>query len=620
MQKYGVGVAIGFVLFALYAKQFVFNTYVEIDLETYINYKAPVQIYWAAKDEPFSERRVQTRWIYSKHNIIRIRTGDLSDGGRLRIDPIRYKGHAKIRSVYIDRSGYKPVWLKSEETLSTLKPVNDIASAVYEDEGLVITTTGGDSQLELDLDLEKLPGISWHHVVNFLLIMAASILVAPVIARGFQSLSYVPVCLFTVFVLAWTMSVVSRPAYHPDEVTHLNSIRYYQNYVLPPAVDAPEMVYTYSEYGNSRLNGNEIYYPLAGFFARLTDTFKQPLVVSSRAFSLLMLALIVLLVIRSESLRMIATPLLVTPQVWYQYSYANSDMFAITVCLLVGWMAVDRNSALNRFLIDPAPKRYVGKTLLLGLALGSLLFLKINYYAFALFIALYYFWRLWMGEFERPTQTLLRGGLITLVGLTLFGAKFVYDGVINDWDRASRVHAMWETYADPEYKPSTPMTERHPEMYLRERGDTLIDMFEKHRWGGKSFVTSFGGYGFTRFFASPTYFEWLRWLALITVGTLVGFYLWRAPGKEKVLALITVFMVTTVLAISLYLSWVRILQPQGRYLAVILPMLGVFYAHARPWMPKYLWHFLILAMFVMALYSFVFVGLADIHKVSFNDR
>ena len=616
-RRYATGLIVGLLLSGLYVNHFIGKTYIEIDLKTYLNYKAPVQVFWASEGEPFSKDQVKTQWIFHQNNVLRMRVGDLSGNAQLRIDPLRYRGHVRINSLFIDHSGYKPEWFKSARTLAALKPVNDISSAVLEDDGLVITTSGPDSQLVMDMNLEKLPGFQWHHLINIALIMLTAMIAVPWLVAGFSTMKYVPAGMFLVFIMAIVMATVSAPSVHPDEKTHFKSIKYYQHHNLPPAVDAPEMVYTYSEYGNSRLVGNEIYYPLAGFYVRLLEDLKMPMVVTARSFSILMLMVVLLCTLYSQAFRAVATPMLLTSQIWYHYSYANSDMFAITVCLLIAWMSVSERSLLNRFLTEDKPRNYVLSVIGLGIVLGSLLFLKINYYAFALFIAVYYFWRLGKGDFERPLQVLARGGLITLMGLSLFGVKFVYDGVINDWDRSARVHQMWDKYADDHYKPSTPLAEKHPEMYLRERGKSIGEMFTEFSWGGKTFLTSFGGYGFTQFFAKPGYYEWLKGLLFLAIVLACGAVLVRGPTNLRVLLLITIAFVLLVIGISLTGSWIRVLQPQGRYLGAILPIVGMFYFHARSCLPQRIWHGLVLSLFAMATYSFLFVGLADIQKINF---
>ncbi len=608
-------VLLGLILCSLYASQFFFKAYVEIDLETYLEYRAPVQVYWASEGRNFSEDNVETHSIFHKHNVLKMRVGDLSGEAKLRIDPIQYQGHAKIKSVRIRQSGYQAIELVSKSQLEQLQPVNHIASAVFEDQGLVITTSGHDSQLVLDMELQKLPGFTWHHLLNLTLIMAASLLIAPWVFASFERLTYVPVCLLVALVLALAMSVLSKPNVHPDEITHVKSIKYYNQHNLPPRVDGPEIADTYSFYGNSRLNGYEIYYFLAGYFSRLAEPLDKPLVVIGRSLSIIMLLALLLLAIRYQSFRVVVTPLVITPQAWYMFSYANSDIYSLFASVIATWMAVDPESPLNRFLSEKRPSRFWLKAATLGLFTGSLLFLKINYYVYILFIGLYFLWRVWRGDFSDKSLLLKRSMILLLIGLCFFGSRILWDGVNNNWDRGDRIHQMWEKYANELYKPSTPLANKHPEMYLRERGNSLDDMLRIYRWDGKSFLSSFGGYGFTEFFASPHFYDWVRIIGLSILSLMLFSVLVRGSSDTQVLFMLSMVLGLMILAVSFYASWVRVLQPQGRYLAPILPILGVLYYHLRPCLYQWVFHCLILAMFLLSVYSFIFIGLAEIPKI-----
>jgi len=72
------------------------------------------------------------------------------------------------------------------------------------------------------------------------------------------------------------------------------------------------------------------------------------------------------------------------------------------------------------------------------------------------------------------------------------------------------------------------------------------------------------------------------------------------------------------IAASLWQSWTVSFQAQGRYLAPILPMLGVLLYHLQPAiagrLPGRVFDGLVLALFALGVYSFIFVGLDLIPK------
>ena len=106
----------------------------------------------------------------------------------------------------------------------------------------------------------------------------------------------------------------------------------------------------------------------------------------------------------------------------------------------------------------------------------------------------------------------------------------------------------------------------------------------------------------------------MKGLLFVSILILAGVVLIRGPMNLRLLLFITAACVVLVIGIAFSLSWIRILQPQGRYLATILPIVGLFYFHARAVVPERIWHTLVLSLFAMGVYSYLFVGLADIPK------
>ena len=68
----------------------------------------------------------------------------------------------------------------------------------------------------------------------------------------------------------------------------------------------------------------------------------------------------------------------------------------------------------------------------------------------------------------------------------------------------------------------------------------------------------------------------------------------------------------------LWRSWAISFQPQGRYLAPVLPILGIIYYHARPYIYDKGVMLLNVFLFLLGVYSFIFIGLHDIWKAPFE--
>ena len=65
---------------------------------------------------------------------------------------------------------------------------------------------------------------------------------------------------------------------------------------------------------------------------------------------------------------------------------------------------------------------------------------------------------------------------------------------------------------------------------------------------------------------------------------------------------------------SLHQSWHISLQPQGRYLFTILPMIGVVLARNREVIDNAVFMLIVLHLFLLSFYSFIFVGIAAIPR------
>jgi uncharacterized membrane protein len=70
------------------------------------------------------------------------------------------------------------------------------------------------------------------------------------------------------------------------------------------------------------------------------------------------------------------------------------------------------------------------------------------------------------------------------------------------------------------------------------------------------------------------------------------------------------------MAVACYHAWTVDFQAQGRYFLPIIPMLALLIYHEECYLFRPLFHLLFLAMYLLGIYSFIFVGLHDIAKYS----
>jgi hypothetical protein len=141
----------------------------------------------------------------------------------------------------------------------------------------------------------------------------------------------------------------------------------------------------------------------------------------------------------------------------------------------------------------------------------------------------------------------------------------------------------------------------------------------KEFWGAKTFLSAFGSFGFTQYFPPGAFYGLIELVGLLLLGYLLYGILVHGPPRLHALVIVMLGCAALLLITLVWRSWTVSFQAQGRYLAPILPMLGILYYHARDYVDQRIVLLGSLAMFLLATYAFVFVGLHDIPKLdNFN--
>ena len=617
----------GLILSLVYLQYFAFKAEITIDIKVMSQGRALLQVFWAENDAEFSENNSRQVLLRQGKTHYKLFVGGLGGVDKLRIDPGFRSKQFFLGGIEVRQTGYKPIVLNPDNGFEGLNPLRDIDQLKLADTGLTFKTTGEDSQFLLDLSQLKQGGFSLLHLANVLLIFFATAVFARTCGGLQQDLKFVPILMLIATALILTMAMVSngfdqdskvhaRLYVHPDEKVHVDAINYYRHHLLPPPIDAEVVANTFSIYGKTRLATLEPYYPVAGYLSRLLLPLKNSLSTDSRLITVSLFVFLGLMTMAIPAFRPIAVPLLVSPQIWYLFSYANSDAFALFLSSIVAFQAVYAGSAFNRVLTEKKPKWLWLHIVWIGLLAGALLLSKQNFYIFLLFIGLFVLWRLVNGEFSDSKLLWKRLAMLGVIAGILVASRVALDYSLNGPDPAAKVQQMAEIKAVKRFKPSTPLSGKDTSMYLKQRGVTLDRIMLRDKWAGKTFYNSFGSYGFTQFFATQVYFNLIKVVGILLLCGILFSLLVRAPPRTHGLFLITLICTLLVLAASLWVSWSEAFQPQGRYLAPILPMLGVLYYCVRPYLFHRTVNALLIAMFALSMYSFIFVGLSEIPKVS----
>ncbi len=611
--------AVVFGMAAAVAGHFHFSKSAWVTVSLQSNVATYFRIYWADQGQAYEETRMGFTRINPVQTQYGFSIGDLKSIRKLRIDPSdNNPGRAKvlIQSIRIRQPGYAPIRFDSPEDFTKLQPVSGVRDHRLDQAGLMVRAETIDPQLEVHI----LPVSVSTPVRESAQIGLSAFLLILLFHWGFQKkgtfFSRVPLLLAFAAALVMSMAVFSKRNVHPDEYVHIAAGTYYETHWLPPPVCAPGTENTYSIYGVSRLNSKEAVYPLAGKFSRLFSFLPLESYLRLRLFNVTLFLLICLICFRYPDSRILGAAFLVSPQIWYVFSYFNSDAFSLFLVFVVGYQVLGEDTLFNRYLTAP----WKGQTVFMGVGFGvlfaALLFIKLNFYVFILFLLLMAAWRL----FFETTAPEIRWELIGKLALLFFMVALCFsvwrvtDYAVKGPEKAEKIIECREKLAHFMYKPSTPLEKKHPWMMLKTRGVSIEDMFHQFHWGKILFNSAFGLYGYMTIFGPSEYYTAAKHLAF-------GFCLFLAlslfiePSRGKSAVFLMVLFCSIFLAGAAFLSaWTSILQAQGRYLLPIAGMIGFFWDKLKNQSLRAGLEAFLVLFFLLSICSFIFVGMMNIPK------
>jgi hypothetical protein len=603
-------------LLACLAFQVFFVDRAYVDLTIQVEKRTFFKIYWAGEGQSFSEKRMALALVKPDRKQYGFFLTDLKKVKHLRIDPQQYAGTATVEDIRIRQNGLKEIQFDSSEDFSRLKPLADIITFSVTDNKLEVQSSGVDPNFSYELAVEPDKfdwyGILFGHVLIFCLVVLVYFVVYPL---NF-AYRYIPAMLAVVLALAVTMALISEKNVHPDEFVHIAAAKYYKDHWLPPIIEDESIRDTYSLYGSSRLNTNEIVYLLNGKFARILAPLQLSEHVALRMFNILLLGLILLYTLKVPGSRLVAVPLLLSAQVWYLFSYCNSDAFALAISFFVGCQLVIPESALNRYLFGRRGWKWLISGLLVASLIGTLFVLKKNFYFYAILVLWLIFLKIWqVTNRENRILVFKRLVLVCFIGLSLLAVKKAADYYVNGFDRNEKLIEMRDKVARPMFNPNSPLDKQHAQLSMKERGVPLAEIIHKDRWFEKTFRSAFGVYGYFTISGSHGYYDLVRWTGVAFLIFFFASVFLRSGMFNSIQALSALSLAAALIAASLYHSWVDDFQAQGRYLIPILPMLGILCAQNKEYVNAKLCTFFVTCMFLLSAYSFICVALLDIPRM-----
>ncbi len=558
----------------------------------------------------------------------------------LRLDPpLSAPGRVRIREIRLaDGFGTPLVRLG----LDQLQPANQIADfrASKDQVSLAIAAEADDPQVDIRLPaplaLDKLRRFPVSGFVLQLALNAGALLVAGVLlvwgfprwrpwlahvlASSFFRKRWPILCMGCALGLALAMATVSGFDTHPDEKGHALAAQYYFTHWLPPAVDDPDVAASTSVFGVSYLFDLDLAYLLAGKAALALRSLVLEDHLGLRLFNVALFAFLMIRIARRvDSSPLAVFALLATPQVWYLFSYVNSDAYALFLSLLLAVELTDPHARGCRFLEHPAVFGKASGGVLLGVLAGLLLLSRVHYRLFLAFVACFACWQILFAQ-SRAQRALLakKWLLVGLVAGSVYLPCYAYDQIIHDFQKQEKAGRVMERHAGEAFKPSA--LAKSPEttykgLRLRDKGIAWQDMFVTNpEWRDLTVSSLLGLYGYMDLYSEKGYYGVMRALFLLALVVVVVYAAWGADLRDAVLAAGALAAVLATVGLSVYYSWNYDYQPQGRYLFPVIPMLLVGLSRLPEGFRTRFVPVFGTVCFVLGAWSFAFSALASIPK------
>ena len=583
----------------------------------------------------------------------------------VRFDPTTNANVVVLRNMRLVRGNDEAVPLRIPEA----KPVN-IAAVELRDDGYAVTPVPGavDPQFVLEKAFEIAPAVMWTNSAFLaLLIVLGLVVLYEVSTSAFSSRGFIGTLTIAVVALALCLAIATgqRLNDHPDEYSHYMALRFYVDHgLLPPSVRDPRTISSVSVWGFSYLFEIDVVYPLTALVLRLVGYGPEVIVPGMRLFNVGLLLLLGLAALRSRATAAAVAVVLLSPQVWYVFSYYNADSLPLTAAiLLAAWVANEdgdvarylrgephRRSRLALFVLVAAvllcsKRNYLPVLPMLGawlavrhgglrLTSSILVVIGLATLGFGAFlgtpmmggplpgatvaklaglallaVAALLWWRTLRGE-AVMRKAMLRFMLLAALGAGVAAPRYAWD-YWQDGAPGTKAAAMIEVserLAGEKFKPSNFQSPDRYNFLTPIRNNVgLWEMMTKWGWARLTMQSSFGYYGH---FTVPAPLWTIFALAALAIAffSLGGVAVRRRfPEQWRELGVVSLGGGLLVVWASLSNTWVNTFNPQGRYLfpalvLLVLPMVAAYREVPRGW-----YRALLLTSAAISAYSFVSV-------------
>ena len=307
--------------------------------------------------------------------------------------------------------------------------------------------------------------------------------------------------------------------------------------------------------------------------------------------------------------------LLISPQIWYVFSYVNGDAWALTLAFLIVVQLSDEKSGLERYLQAEDWRTAIQGAVWFAALVALLVMAKRNYYLFLPFIGLVALWKTLFWQRQAPVLRLVKKwAVIGLIAAALYCPLRAAHEAINGFDIPRLQREQAEKYAAPRFRPSEIAAGKGAQrLGLRSQGFSFPELLSQRGWAAESFQSFCGVYQWMTLKDNQAYYLLMGGLYL-TLLALLFTRIAREGWRDAAFAAAVFGTILLVVLVSAYHSWTADYQPQGRYLFPILPMVAFLFHRYRESLRSRAFYLLFGCLFACSVYSFIFTGLRNIPK------
>ena len=397
---------------------------------------------------------------------------------------------------------------------------------------------------------------------------------------------------------------------NPDEYDVKAAVLYYFSHFMPPDIRSDIINDSFPVYGTSRHFEFNMFY----FYAGKLGQFFSDAAVQIRLFSLILFGIMAALVIRNiRKNYALLFVFLLTPQVWYIFSYSTSDALDFFMGFLCLYELVEKDSMLNCLLRESFRKRHLLYYALLSVLFLHIFWAKMTFYTILMFLFFILLIRMLFQEKKERGELFRKYLILAGLTLTLFALRYmITDFPHYGFDKLGAVAEVTERQAEYGYKFSTPPMEAAYSMRFFEKGISLGELLTQYDFHTNLFRTFAGFFGSYAFGAADWYYLVMGALYLILLGRVI----WRLWMQKKSIFRWETGAVSLICFIQYVMivgnSWFVDFQPQGRYLLPILFFIAYLISRIEHVWEDKLLRTVLVCTSVLSLYAFACVGIPNL--------